>query len=177
MCMYFLFGLALSSSLAHTPKQRAYPEQGGPPPRPINHAIIEQNNTDHRVPPPMFVFFPPTPSASVNKQKNPNFFLPLPQVQNAPGTSPPAVESSSRPAFQRSTPTTWTAHSWSLLLRCRRSFWSSRASNWSRTHSLPLECPAATTAWRFGTVSLEVSHWKDLLLLIRQSECLKQKII
>lgn len=102
-------------------------------------------------------FFPPTPSASVNKQKNPNFFLPLPQVQNAPGTSPPAVESSSRPAFQRSTPTTWTAHSWSLLLRCRRSFWSSRASNWSRTHSLPLECPAATTAWRFGTVSLEVS--------------------
>lgn len=157
MCMYFLFGLVSSSSLAHTPKQRAYPEQGGPPPRPINHAIIEHNNTDHRVPPPMFVF-PPYSMCLSEQTKNPNLFLPLPQVQNAPGTSHPAVESSSRPAFQRSTPTTWTAHSWSLLLRCLRSFWSSRASNWSRTHSLPLECPAATTAWRFGTVSLEVSR-------------------
>jgi len=95
--------ICASASLAH----RAYPEQGGPPPRPINHAIIEQNNIDHRVPPPVFVFSP----YSICLSQLTNFFLPLPQVPNAPGTSPPAVESSSRPAFQRSTPTTWTAHS------------------------------------------------------------------
>lgn len=49
-------------------RQQPYPEQGGPPPRPIKHAIIEQNNTDHHVLSSIFVFFP-TPSASVNKQK------------------------------------------------------------------------------------------------------------
>lgn len=38
-------------------RQQPHPEQGGPPPRPIKHAIIEQNNTDHHVLSSMFVFF------------------------------------------------------------------------------------------------------------------------
>lgn len=160
-------------------RQQPYPEQGGPPPRPINHAIIEQNNTDHRVPPSMFVFFPLLHLPQWTNKKSQLFPSSLcpPKVQNVPGTSPPAAESSSHLDFQRSTPTTWTAHSWSLLLKCRRSFWSSRALNWSQTRSHPLECSAVTTAWRFGTVSLEVSHWRDLLLQTGQSECLKQNMI
>lgn len=160
-------------------RQQPYPKQGGPPPRPINHAIIKQNNSDHHVPSSMFVFFHPTPSAFMSKQKILTFpsYLCPPQVQNVPGTSPPAVESSSRRVFRRSTPTTWIARSWSLLPRCRRSFWSSRALSWSQTRSHPLECSAATTAWRFGTASLEVSHWREQLLQTGKSECLKQKII
>lgn len=84
------------------------------------------------------------------------------QVRNVPGTSPPAAESSSLPAFRRSTPTTWTAPSWSSPPKCRKSFWSSRASSWRRTLSRLPECSAATTGWRFGTDSPEVSHRRAL---------------
>ncbi len=57
-------------------RQQPYPEQGGPPPRTIKHAIIEQNNTDHHVLSSMFVFFPYSICLS-EQTKNPNFFLPL----------------------------------------------------------------------------------------------------
>ncbi len=67
--LYFWFHLVFIIS-PHTQeiRQQPYPEQGGPPPRPIKHAINEQNNTDHHVLSSMFVFSL-TPSASVNKPK------------------------------------------------------------------------------------------------------------
>lgn len=68
-----------------------------------------------------------------------------PQVQNVPGTSRPPGASSRPRASPKSTPTTWTAPSWSMPPRCRRSWWSSTASTWSPTSRRRRAPSAATT--------------------------------
>lgn len=79
------------------------------------------------------------------------------KVQNVPGTSRPQAASSRLQAFPKSTPTTWTAPSWSTPPRCRRSWWCSTASTWSPTARLHQVPSAATTTWRSGMASPQVS--------------------
>lgn len=78
------------------------------------------------------------------------------QVQNVPGTLRLPEVSSRRRASPTSTPTTWTAPSWSSPPRCPRSWWSSTASTWSPTPRRRRAPSADTTGWRSGTASPQV---------------------
>ncbi len=145
--LYFWFHLVFIIS-PHTQeiRQQPYPEQGGPPPRPIKHAINEQNNTDHHVLSSMFVFSL-TPSASVNKPKILTFsFLSVspsgPECSRNFTSSGGVIKVT---GFPEKYPNNLDCTFMILLPRCRRSFWSSRALSWSQTRSRPLECSAATT--------------------------------